>query len=130
MTSNGSLLLNYSYALFDSAEDYSVNNDSDRGWDEFISNVRIVVSIVWPLIEIVGVLANAAVLIVMLCASRLTSATQYFIVNLALSDLLFLVICPTLALMNYHQLIIYEKLPQLVGDILCKLDYYSTHVSD
>ena len=89
----------------------------------------IVVTILWSLISLIGVLANLIVISVMVCGSKLTSATQYFIINLAISDLVFLTTCPTMALVNLHGLINYDRLPQFLGKVICKLDYFSTHVS-
>jgi hypothetical protein len=43
--------------------------------------------------------------------------------------MLFLTICPTLALINLHGVIIYNHLPQFIGKVLCKSDYFSTHVT-
>lgn len=89
----------------------------------------LLITILWSLISIIGIFANLCVIAVMLCGSKLTSATQYFIVNLAISDMLFLTICPTLALINLHGVIIYNHLPQFIGKVLCKSDYFSTHVT-
>ena len=114
--------------------DYNFSNltDVDSCGDDFFNfekNLAIIFNIIWCLIAVVGVLANSSVLIVMLCTTRFTSATQYFIVNLAISDLLFLLICPTLVMLNYNGLVNYTKLPFIIASIICKLDYFSSHVS-
>jgi hypothetical protein len=85
-------------------------------------------TIVWSLISFIGIFANIGVFTVMLCGPKLTP-TQYFIINLAISDTLFLTICPTLALINLHGVIIYDHLPSFLAKAICKSDYFSTHVT-
>jgi hypothetical protein len=99
-----------------------------KDWEDFMNLVRFISAIVWSIILVVGVLANGCVLLVMLSSSNFTSATHYFIINLALSDLIFLIICPTLALFNFYNFIFYDRLPEFLGQIICKMDYFSTHV--
>ncbi len=93
------------------------------------SRMLLTFTILWSLISFIGIFANLSVVAVMLCGSKLTSATQYFIVNLAISDTLFLAICPTLALVNLHRVIIYDHLPTFFAKVICKSDYFSTHVN-
>jgi hypothetical protein len=88
-----------------------------------------IITFLWAFISLVGILANLVVILVMICGSKLTSATHYFIINLAASDLVFLLTCPTLALVNLHDLIDYSRLPQILGKIICKFDYFSSHLS-
>lgn len=85
-------------------------------------------TIIWPLITGVGILANMCVIVVMLMSAKLTSATQFFIVNLAISDILFLTICPTLVLFNMHRVIELDNLPALLAKLICKADYFLSHV--
>lgn len=80
----------------------------------FSNNLNTTTSIIWGIIAIIGIFANGTVLVVIFLASKLTSATQYFIINLALSDLIFLAICPTFLIMNY-QTRIYNHLPFILG---------------
>jgi hypothetical protein len=88
----------------------------------------LLITIVWSLISLIGILANISVFTVMLCGSKLTP-TQYFIINLAISDTLFLAICPALLLINIHGVIIYDHLPSFLAKAICKSDYFSTHVN-
>lgn len=85
-------------------------------------------TIIWPLIAGIGILANMCVIVVMLMSAKLTSATQFFIVNLAISDILFLTICPTLVLFNMHRVIELDNLPALLAKLICKADYFLSHV--
>ena len=86
-------------------------------------------TIIWPLIAVVGILANLCVIFVMIFSAKLTSATQFFIINLAISDILFLAICPTLVLINVHKLISFDQMPGLLAKLVCKADYFSSHVN-
>ena len=117
--SNGTNISTYIY-------DYE---NEDNGLLMMSPNLLLTFTIVWSLISFIGILANLSVVAVMLCGSKLTSATQYFIINLAISDTLFLAICPTLALVNLHRVIIYDHLPTFFAKVICKSDYFSTHVS-
>jgi hypothetical protein len=110
---------------------YFGDNETDVEMFEAIGQPAslILFTIVWTLIAIVGILANSCVIAVMFFSAKLTSATQYFIINLAISDILFLAICPTLVLINVHKLVSYEEMPDLLAKLLCKADYFSSHVS-
>lgn len=111
-----------------------LNISLNLSFDEapFISENKtflLVTTILWVLISFIGVLANICVISVASCSSGKKSATHYFITNLAVSDILFLLISPTLALFNLHQLIKVNSLPELLGKLVCKTDYYLSHVS-
>lgn len=97
-------------------------NDSEISCNDeiFSNNLNTTTSIIWGIIAIIGIFANGTVLVVIFLASKLTSATQYFIINLAISDLIFLAICPTFLIMNY-QTKIYNHLPLLLGRLYFKL---------
>ena len=119
---------NRTFPLHNSSLNQSVDENSESP-DLLSVPVLLTFTIVWSLISFIGILANLSVVGVMLCGSKLTSATQYFIINLAISDTLFLTICPTLALINMHHVIIYDHLPSFLAKAICKSDYFSTHVS-
>jgi hypothetical protein len=125
--------LNKSYLANDSlSNSYESENafEEDLDNDLMIHYFLLTITILWILIASVGVMANLIVICVMVCGTKLTSATQYFIINLAISDLLFLIICPTLALINLHRVIISNHFPEFLVKILCKLDFFSSHVSN
>jgi len=98
-------------------------------YDGFTTKLNAVMTATWSVITVCGVLSNGVVLAVFLCSSQLITVTQYYIVNLALSDLIFLLVCPAFLIVNYNQNFDYDNLPGTLGDFMCKLDYFSTHVS-
>ena len=104
------------------------NEELFEDWNNigFSYKLNLAITIIWSIILIIGVLANGCVLLVMLCASQLKTATQYFIFSLASSDLLFLLICPTMALVGYN---FHSHYSDFLGLFLCKLSYGLTHVS-
>jgi hypothetical protein len=123
--------LNKSSLIFNDSSQLFYDNQTDAETFEAIGQPRnlLLFTILWTLIAIVGILANSVVVVVMVFSAKLTSATQYFIINLAISDILFLAICPTLVLINVHKLISFEAMPELVAKLLCKADYFSSHVN-
>jgi hypothetical protein len=92
---------------------------------ELTTNFILLLNILWSLIIIFGVSANSFVLGVLICGSRLTSTTQYFIINLATSDITFLLICPTVSLFHYNNI----NLNYLNGKLFCKFSYLLTHIT-
>jgi hypothetical protein len=120
--------------LNDSQSSYLIDNQTVIGDDESFDPMigqpgnLLLFTILWILIAVVGILANTCVISVMLFSAKLTSATQYFIINLAISDILFLAICPTLVSINVHKLISFEQMPSLLAKLVCKADYFSSHV--
>lgn len=111
---------NVTYYVYEYEEDFlSISKDP-----KFI----FVTTALWILIQFIGILANLCVISVTFCSSRKKSATQYFITNLAISDSLFLLISPTLALTNMNDLINYDEFPHILAEIICKTDYFLTHV--
>lgn len=126
-------VVNKSYFSNDSLiNSYESENEFEEDLDNdvMIHYFLLTITVLWILIASVGVMANLIVICVMVCGTKLTSATQYFIINLAISDLLFLIICPTLALINLHRVIISNHFPEILVKILCKLDFFSSHVSE
>lgn len=92
---------------------------------ELTNNFILLLNIIWGLIIVFGLGANSFVLGVLICGSRLTSTTQYFIINLATSDLTFLLVCPTISLFHYNNI----NLNYLNGKLFCKFSYLLTHVT-
>lgn len=122
-----SLSLSLHFSVYSNAK-MSLNNFSEP----IISKDKtflLVTTILWASIALIGILANICVIFVASCSSGKKSATHYFITNLAFSDMLFLLVSPTLALFNLHQFISFDGLPLLLGKIICKCDYYLSHVT-
>lgn len=122
-------------SLNEEANDSNISDDyyvvAENGGPPVMNDPKFLVAttVVWLAISFVGIAANLCVIVVTFCCwSIKKSATQYFITNLAISDMLFLLISPTLALINLHDLISFNHLPYFVGVVICKADYYLTHV--
>jgi hypothetical protein len=122
-----STLLDTSTSLFN--ESLTASSVDDWENESFFFLIRTIVTVVWSVIIVIGVSANACVLFVTFFLSTNLTPTQYFIINLSISDLLFLLCCPTLLLVNYHGLINYDRMSTIFAKIICKLDFFSTHVS-
>lgn len=119
MTSQASVGLLNETSEFSQTSSYFIQDDP---------KYLITTTVIWTTIAVVGICANLFVILVTFCSSSKKSATQYFITNLAVSDSLFLLISPTLALFNLHHLISLNELPFILGKIICKADYFLTHV--
>lgn len=123
----------YEYTFFN----YDYNNKTGPpdecntidDYDGFTDKLNTIMTVTWSLITVFGVLSNGLVLAVFLGSSQLITVTQYYIINLALSDLIFLLVCPAFLIINYNQNLDYNQLPVALGNFMCKLDYFSTHVS-
>ena len=94
----------------------NISNCSDyySDFNDLQQRLKITNTIIWTVIAIVGILANGGVLVVMFLTSKFTSATQYFIINLALADLIFLAVCPTFLIIN-NQTNIYMYMPFILS---------------
>lgn len=119
---------------FNNISDLSLNDskilkseDVYEDWNEmdFTNRLSLTVTIVWSIIIVIGVLANGCVLVVILCKKHLTTPTQYFIFSLASSDLIFLLICPTITLVGYNY---FSKLSVNFELLFCKIGFSLTHV--
>ena len=95
----------------------------------FTKTLTMIMTVIWVCIALIGILTNGCVLIVLFSNTQCFTVTQYFLISLALSDLLFLIICPTFSIINYNNIIIFDRFSEFLGLFICKLDYFSTHVS-
>ena len=112
--------------LTNSSENFTDFLD-DLEFVKFSNDLKLVVTILWPIIVVIGVLANGCVLMVIMCTSKTKTTTQYFLLSLSTSDLIFLLICPTNALIGYN----FEKfnfISDFQGLFLCKFSYALAHV--
>nr|QVK45766.1 G protein-coupled receptor [Proales similis] len=114
-----------------SSDQFTGNSSGEQSDDESLISKEFltVISAVWMLIAFIGIVANLFVILVIAFVRRNKTATHYFIVNLAISDTLFLAICPALAIANLHQFIDYNRMPFILAKIVCKLDFFSTHLA-
>lgn len=102
---------------------YSYIGNTTEGLEAQIA--AITVPIILMLILIVGLVGNSIVIYVILKAGhgRVKSATNSYIINLAITDISFLVCCvPGTASM-------YAWKEWMFGDFMCKLVFFMMHVS-
>ncbi len=120
----------FQYFNLSAVSNFTINEEFEcELWNgDFFNQLGIIFTILWSLIAIFGILSNGCVLFVLLSNKKDLKVTQYFIINLAISDLLFLIICPSFSIINYNNIIIFDHLPEFLGAFICKLDYFSTHV--
>ncbi len=100
-------------------------------WEgDYVSNLIKIMTTLWALIAILGILSNACVLVVFLMSKKNLNVTQCFIINLALSDILFLIICPTFLIISTNDLQnnLFNNIPDILATFYCKLDSFSTNV--
>lgn len=83
-------------------------------------------TILWPIISFIGILANLSVIFVL--PTKKQKPTDYFCLNLAISDLFFLILCPSMLLIDINQIDIYNNLPFFLSNIVCKSNYFLTYV--
>lgn len=106
---------------------------------DFIAYAKIInqaTIIIWPIVAVIGILANGCVLLVILFVSKFknsstkseNAATKCFIFSLATSDLIFLTLCPFNALIN-SKFEVFDSKAYWLGLVICKLSYASSHVS-
>ncbi len=88
----------------------------------FISVKTIVVPIIFGSIAIVGVLGNSLVVFVIVRHKKMQRVINLLLLNLALADLLFLMICPPFTAYRLAHSWIF-------GDILCKMMHYLLNVT-
>jgi hypothetical protein len=82
----------------------------------------IIVPAIWTTLLVMGVLGNGLVLYIMMRhAERQT--TNCLIINLALSDLTFLVVVIPMTMMHY------VLQTWTMGEFMCRFNYYMTYVS-
>ncbi|XP_078610563.1 allatostatin-A receptor-like isoform X1 [Branchiostoma floridae x Branchiostoma japonicum] len=83
----------------------------------------VALPIFWGLIVLLGVVGNLLVIIVILKGRQLRSTTNAFILNLSISDFLFIVCTVPFTL------VIQLDQTWIFGDVWCKVMHYSTYVS-
>ncbi|RWS08322.1 allatostatin-A receptor-like protein [Dinothrombium tinctorium] len=84
--------------------------------------ISVVVPIFFGIIVIVGLIGNALVVIVVLCNPQMRSTTNLLIINLAIADLLFIVVCVPFTAWDYA--LSYWPF----GEVCCRIVQYFIHV--
>lgn len=89
--------------------------------------VRIIQPIVFGVITLIGILGNALVIYVILSRQKMRTVTNLLLLNLAIADLSFVIICPPFT--AYQMATNKWPLPGLFGQIICKLMHYLLNVT-
>lgn len=93
------------------------------GLNTFEQVVQVVVPIVFGLILVLGFVGNLLVIIVVISNKQMRNTTNLLIINLAIADLVFIIICVPFTAMEYA-LTIWP-----FGDVWCKVYQYTIHVT-
>ncbi|XP_068739594.1 chemokine XC receptor 1-like [Montipora capricornis] len=93
------------------------NNTTRLSLNEFISTQDILFASLYSFIIILGVTGNCLVIIIVRKTPSMHTTTNYLLMNLAVADLLTLLLCPGL----YDFALTSVRLQGLIGDLICKL---------
>ncbi|OWF40117.1 allatostatin-A receptor-like isoform X2 [Mizuhopecten yessoensis] len=90
--------------------------------ENFLYLIKIVVSIVFSLIVLIGFVGNLLVIIVVFSNKKMQNTTNILIVSLAVADLSFIIFCVPFTATTYTM----SRWP--FGDVWCKIVQYLTYV--
>lgn len=98
--------------------------DPDEAYISFILNVlSIAIPVLFSLIAVIGIGGNLLVIIVVVSNKQMRNSTNMLILNLALADMFFIVICVPFTAVGY-------VMPQWpFGDAFCKFYNYMIYVT-
>ncbi len=96
---------------------------SDEGNLTFEAVVKVVVPIIFSLIAILGLVGNLLVIIVVSFNNQMRNTTNLLILNLAIADLFFIIICVPFTAMVYSM----SQWP--FGSVWCKIYQYLLNVT-
>ncbi|XP_022789620.1 tachykinin-like peptides receptor 86C [Stylophora pistillata] len=85
--------------------------------DGSLTKVDIVFAVIYSLIVLPGIVGNCIILIILWKNSSMHTTTNYLLMNLAVADLITLLLCPGL----YDFAITKVHLQGITGDLICKL---------
>ena len=95
----------------------------DQEYQELINITRIAIPIVFAIITLSGLLGNGLVIWTVLKNIKMRTPINLLILNLAVADILFIVICVPFTAVEY-------ALPKyILGRVCCKISYYFMYVS-
>nr|QVN25226.1 kisspeptin-type receptor 9 [Asterias rubens] len=109
----------YSYSSFY----YSSNSNFTNGFEGETGVHAILVPIIFGIITVVGLIGNGCVVIVIARNRCMRTVTNFFIMNNAITDMVFVVIC---APVTASQFILTDW---IFGDFICKLVVFMQYVS-
>ena len=101
----------------------NVTCDYDQGSLYFEFVVSIIVPIIFGSIVICGFIGNLLVIIVVVCNKQMRNTTNLLIINLAVADLFFIIICVPFTGMSYAM----HWWP--LGSVFCKIYQYAINVT-
>ncbi|CAF0803786.1 unnamed protein product [Rotaria sordida] len=83
-----------------------INNDSNSSWYDDNNNgpsfhTQIIFASAWIFIAVAGIIGNSLVIFVAIRFEKLTNVTNCFIVNLAITDIVFLAFCMPFLVIQY-----------------------------
>lgn len=103
-------------------EDYSISiHSGDLSF--YFYFYKVTAPVLFALIMLIGLIGNSLVVWVTLTQQRMRTTVNLFLLNLAFSDLTFLVVC--VPFMTYH----FAADNWLIGDAVCKLHQYILYVT-
>ncbi|XP_069123050.1 allatostatin-A receptor-like [Argopecten irradians] len=122
MNESGSTAIpdNFSDAYYNDSLEYYYELSSEE--ESFLNLIRIVVSIVFSLIVIIGFVGNLLVIIVVVSNKKMQNTTNILIVSLAVADLSFIIFCVPFTATTYTM----SRWP--FGDVWCRIVQYLTYV--
>ncbi|KAF8787295.1 Neuropeptide SIFamide receptor like protein [Argiope bruennichi] len=118
------LELNLTSVLNPNASDNEYENVT-HPWYRHSPEITAVFCVAYSLVFVLGILGNSFVVSVVMRSPRMRTVTNYFIVNLALADILVLIFClPATLLGNiiFHEFVISRV---LAGELFFKKDFYN-----
>ena len=121
---NESILNDSNFSAF-----YIQNSDTTYTGLAFILNKfiessysPIVITIIWTSLVIFGLIGNGLVVFIAIAYKKLNDATNCYIFNLAITDMLFILFC--IPFTNY----VYTNGDWPFGVTFCKLNHFISHV--
>jgi hypothetical protein len=83
----------------------------------------LTIGIIWPLLVVLGLIGNGLVIFISLSYKKLNDITNFYIFNLAITDLLFALFC--IPFTTY----LYIAEDWMLGVVFCKLNHFMSHVN-
>lgn len=108
----------YSYSNY-----YYPSNANFTGFEDEPSVYAVLVPVIFGIITVVGLIGNGCVVIVIARNRCMRTVTNFFIMNNAITDMVFVVIC---APVTASQFVLTDW---IFGDFICKLVVFMQYVS-
>nr|QVK45655.1 G protein-coupled receptor [Proales similis] len=95
----------------------------ESGYSAFELKIAILITITFGITIIVGIVGNLLVLLTIVLRKQMRSTTNILILNLAVAELLFILLCVPFTGLNYVLSVWY------FGDVICKVVQYTSNVT-